>query len=85
MKSKIDAINQHKAPSHRVGSGKYEVMEHLGSGAFGSVYRVRAKPPKDRQFKPDEHKFYAMKEVDRERERERERREIREFFFGRVA
>eukprot|EP00118_Oscarella_pearsei_P005306 m.24293 g.24293 ORF g.24293 m.24293 type:complete len:1244 (+) comp28597_c0_seq1:262-3993(+) len=61
VKSKIEAINQHKAPSHRV--GKYEVMEHLGSGAFGSVYRVRSMPLKDRHFKLDEHKFYAMKEI----------------------
>ena len=38
IKNNILATNQNKAPSHSVGS--YEVLELLGSGAFGSVYKV---------------------------------------------
>ena len=38
IKDNILATNQNKAPSHSVGS--YEVLELLGSGAFGSVYKV---------------------------------------------
>ena len=41
IKNNILATNQNKAPSHSVGS--YEVLELLGSGAFGSVYKVSNK------------------------------------------
>ena len=60
VRNNINAINQLKAPMHRV--RKYDVMEHLGSGAFGSVYKVKTKS-RESHFKPDEHKYYAMKEV----------------------
>ncbi len=38
INSNIDAINRRRAPSRTVGS--YAVLELLGSGAFGSVYKV---------------------------------------------
>ena len=38
MLASIDAINQSKAPIFSVGG--YAVLELLGSGAFGSVYKV---------------------------------------------
>ena len=41
IKNNILATNQNKAPSHSIGS--YEVLELLGSGAFGSVYKVSNK------------------------------------------
>ena len=60
VQTNIETINQLKAPMHRV--RKYDVMEHLGSGAFGSVYKVKTKS-RELHFKRDEHKYYAMKEV----------------------
>jgi NIMA (never in mitosis gene a)-related kinase len=62
VQANIEAINQLKAPMHRV--RKYDVMEHLGSGAFGSVYKVKTKS-RELQFKPDEQKYYAMKELNK--------------------
>ncbi|XP_062517831.1 serine/threonine-protein kinase Nek10-like [Corticium candelabrum] len=62
VRNNINAINQLKAPMHRV--RKYDVMEHLGSGAFGSVYKVKTKS-RESHFKPDEHKYYAMKELNK--------------------
>ncbi|KFV05114.1 Serine/threonine-protein kinase Nek10, partial [Pterocles gutturalis] len=34
----IESINQNKAPTKHIGN--YTILEHLGSGAFGSVYKV---------------------------------------------
>lgn len=34
----IESINQNKAPARHIGN--YAILEHLGSGAFGSVYKV---------------------------------------------
>lgn len=34
----IENMNQHKAPTKHVGNDA--ILEHLGSGAFGSVYKV---------------------------------------------
>lgn len=53
IKNNILATNQNKAPSHSVGS--YEVLELLGSGAFGSVFKVRKKNAGQ--------SFLAMKEM----------------------
>ncbi|NXP53723.1 NEK10 kinase, partial [Heliornis fulica] len=35
----IESMNQNKAPSKHIGN--YAILEYLGSGAFGSVYKVR--------------------------------------------
>ncbi|XP_065609545.1 serine/threonine-protein kinase Nek10 [Cyrtonyx montezumae] len=35
----IESVNQNKAPTKHIGN--YAILEHLGSGAFGSVYKVR--------------------------------------------
>ncbi|XP_066483397.1 serine/threonine-protein kinase Nek10 isoform X6 [Tiliqua scincoides] len=35
----IENINQNKAPTKYIGN--YAILDHLGSGAFGSVYKVR--------------------------------------------
>ncbi|NXD09979.1 NEK10 kinase, partial [Nothocercus nigrocapillus] len=48
----IENINQNKAPTKHVGN--YAVLEHLGSGAFGNVYKVR---------KRNGQNLLAMKEV----------------------
>nr|XP_009686221.1 PREDICTED: serine/threonine-protein kinase Nek10 isoform X2 [Struthio camelus australis] len=48
----IENINQNKAPTKHIGS--YAILEHLGSGAFGSVYKVR---------KHSGQNLLAMKEV----------------------
>lgn len=34
----IKSMNQNKAPTKHIGN--YAILEHLGSGAFGSVYKV---------------------------------------------
>ncbi|KAM6134761.1 LOW QUALITY PROTEIN: serine/threonine-protein kinase Nek10 [Pterocles gutturalis] len=48
----IESINQNKAPTKHIGN--YTILEHLGSGAFGSVYKVR---------KHNGQNLLAMKEV----------------------
>ncbi|NXF00778.1 NEK10 kinase, partial [Smithornis capensis] len=48
----IESINQNKAPTKYIGN--YAILEHLGSGAFGSVYKVR---------KHNGQNLLAMKEV----------------------
>ncbi|NXC28052.1 NEK10 kinase, partial [Campylorhamphus procurvoides] len=48
----IESMNQNKAPTKHIGN--YEVLEHLGSGAFGRVYKVR---------KHNGQNLLAMKEV----------------------
>ncbi|KFO91682.1 Serine/threonine-protein kinase Nek10, partial [Buceros rhinoceros silvestris] len=48
----IESMNQNKAPTKHIGN--YTVLEHLGSGAFGSVYKVR---------KHNGQNLLAMKEV----------------------
>ena len=37
----IDDVNQNKDPTHFI--GQYAVLELLGTGGFGSVYKVREK------------------------------------------
>lgn len=34
----IEGINQNKTPTKFIGN--YAILDHLGSGAFGSVYKV---------------------------------------------
>ncbi|NWR68586.1 NEK10 kinase, partial [Centropus unirufus] len=48
----IERMNQNKAPTKHIGN--YAILEHLGSGAFGSVYKVR---------KHNGQNLLAMKEV----------------------
>ncbi|XP_035172598.1 serine/threonine-protein kinase Nek10 isoform X2 [Oxyura jamaicensis] len=48
----IESINQNKAPTKHIGN--YAILEHIGSGAFGSVYKVR---------KHNGQNLLAMKEV----------------------
>uniref|UniRef100_A0A8D0W8Y8 Protein kinase domain-containing protein n=1 Tax=Sus scrofa TaxID=9823 RepID=A0A8D0W8Y8_PIG len=48
----IESINQNKAPSKYIGN--YAILDHLGSGAFGCVYKVR---------KLSGQNLLAMKEV----------------------
>ncbi|KAM7176727.1 serine/threonine-protein kinase Nek10 isoform 8-T8 [Macrochelys suwanniensis] len=48
----IENINQNKTPSKYIGN--YAILDHLGSGAFGSVYKVR---------KHSGQNLLAMKEV----------------------
>ncbi|XP_075351691.1 serine/threonine-protein kinase Nek10 isoform X5 [Mycteria americana] len=48
----IESVNQSKAPTKHIGN--YAILEHLGSGAFGSVYKVR---------KHNGQNLLAMKEV----------------------
>ena len=42
MQASIEAINQNKSPIFSIGG--YSVLELLGSGAFGSVYKVSMEP-----------------------------------------
>ena len=55
IRDSIQSLNQEKPPSHHI--GEYSVLEHLGSGAFGSVYKVKKKS--------SSHSYLAMKEVSR--------------------
>ncbi|XP_021244509.1 serine/threonine-protein kinase Nek10 isoform X1 [Numida meleagris] len=48
----IESVNQNKAPTKHIGN--YAILDHLGSGAFGSVYKVR---------KHNGQNLLAMKEV----------------------
>ncbi|CAM9214436.1 unnamed protein product [Bubo scandiacus] len=48
----IESMNQNKAPTKHIGN--YAILEHLGSGAFGNVYKVR---------KHNGQNLLAMKEV----------------------
>lgn len=48
----IENINQNKAPTKYIGN--YAILDHLGSGAFGSVYKVR---------KHSGQNLLAMKEI----------------------
>ncbi|OPJ82039.1 serine/threonine-protein kinase Nek10 [Patagioenas fasciata monilis] len=48
----IKSVNQNKTPTKHIGN--YAILEHLGSGAFGSVYKVR---------KHNGQNLLAMKEV----------------------
>ncbi|XP_078233435.1 serine/threonine-protein kinase Nek10 isoform X3 [Pogona vitticeps] len=48
----IENINQNKAPTKYIGS--YAILDHLGSGGFGSVYKVR---------KHSGQNLLAMKEI----------------------
>ncbi|PNJ74991.1 NEK10 isoform 2 [Pongo abelii] len=48
----IESINQNKAPSKYIGN--YAILDHLGSGAFGCVYKVRKRSGQN---------LLAMKEV----------------------
>ncbi|XP_064613774.1 serine/threonine-protein kinase Nek10-like [Liolophura sinensis] len=53
IRENIQATNQDKAPSHYI--GEYAVFELLGSGAFGSVYKVKKRSAGQ--------SFRAMKEI----------------------
>lgn len=52
MKQRVQETNQNKAPSSYI--QQYAVYEHLGSGAFGSVYKVKRQGGQT---------FLAMKEI----------------------
>ncbi|XP_064647699.1 serine/threonine-protein kinase Nek10-like isoform X2 [Lineus longissimus] len=53
IQENVLALNQNKTPSRFIGD--YAVLEHLGSGAFGSVYKVKKKA--------HGQSFLAMKEI----------------------
>ena len=53
IRENITATDQNKAPSHYIGD--YAVMELLGSGAFGCVYKVKKRTATQ--------SYLAMKEV----------------------
>ncbi|KAM4689029.1 serine/threonine-protein kinase Nek10 [Discoglossus pictus] len=48
----IECINQNKTPTKFIGN--YAILDHLGSGAFGSVYKVRKRSGQN---------LFAMKEI----------------------
>ncbi|KAM8966542.1 serine/threonine-protein kinase Nek10 [Pelodytes ibericus] len=48
----IEGINQNKSPTKFIGN--YAILDHLGSGAFGSVYKVRKRSGQN---------LFAMKEI----------------------
>ncbi|XP_073424559.1 serine/threonine-protein kinase Nek10 isoform X2 [Dendrobates tinctorius] len=48
----IEGINQNKTPTKFIGN--YAILDHLGSGAFGSVYKVRKRSGQN---------LFAMKEI----------------------
>ncbi|XP_069586107.1 serine/threonine-protein kinase Nek10 isoform X1 [Ranitomeya imitator] len=48
----IEGINQNKTPTKCIGN--YAILDHLGSGAFGSVYKVRKRSGQN---------LFAMKEI----------------------
>jgi len=52
IKEKFDGINQNRAPTTSI--RQYAVFEHLGSGAFGNVYKVK---------KTGGQTFLALKEI----------------------
>ena len=52
IQENIMELNQNRTPTHYIRD--YAVFEHLGSGAFGSVYKVR---------KRGGQTFLALKEV----------------------
>uniref|UniRef100_W5MJ75 Serine/threonine-protein kinase Nek10 n=1 Tax=Lepisosteus oculatus TaxID=7918 RepID=W5MJ75_LEPOC len=52
IKESIETVNQNKAPSKIING--YAILDHLGSGAFGSVYKVR---------KQSGQNLFALKEV----------------------
>ncbi|XP_066571835.1 serine/threonine-protein kinase Nek10 [Amia ocellicauda] len=52
IKESIETANQNKAPSKVING--YAILDHLGSGAFGSVYKVR---------KQSGQNLFALKEV----------------------
>ena len=53
IREHIQGINQSRTPNHYI--GEYAVFELLGTGAFGSVYKVRRRTARQ--------SFMAMKEV----------------------
>ncbi|XP_075443096.1 serine/threonine-protein kinase Nek10 isoform X3 [Ascaphus truei] len=48
----IESINQNKTPTKFIGN--YAILDHLGSGAFGSVYKVRKRSGQN---------LFALKEI----------------------
>ncbi|XP_056376029.1 serine/threonine-protein kinase Nek10 isoform X2 [Hyla sarda] len=48
----IESINQNKTPTKFIGN--YAILDHLGSGAFGSVYKVKKRSGQN---------LFAMKEI----------------------
>ena len=53
IRESLQNINQTRTPNHYI--GEYAVFELLGTGAFGSVYKVRRRTARQ--------SFLAMKEV----------------------